>query len=129
MQNLLVVHGGGPSSVINASLYGVIEEAKKQGITKIYGASGGSEGILKENFWELETLTEEELQLMLRTPGSAIGTSRYALNPEDYEKMPQIFKKYQIGYVLLNGGNGTMDTCGKICRACRESGFFVMGFP
>ena len=100
MQNLLVVHGGGPSSVINASLYGVIEEAKKQGITKIYGASGGSEGILKENFWELETLTEEELQLMLRTPGSAIGTSRYALNPEDYEKMPQIFKKYQICLLL-----------------------------
>lgn len=129
MQNLLVVHGGGPSSVINASLYGVIEEAKKQGITKIYGASGGSEGILKENFWELETLTEEELQLMLRTPGSAIGTSRYALNPEDYEKMPQIFKKYQIGYVLLNGGNGTMDTCGKICRACRDSGIYVMGIP
>ena len=27
--NLLVVHGGGPTAVINASLYGVIREAKK----------------------------------------------------------------------------------------------------
>ena len=26
-QNVLVVHGGGPTAVINASLYGVIEEA------------------------------------------------------------------------------------------------------
>ena len=28
-QNVLVVHGGGPTAVINASLYGVIEEAKR----------------------------------------------------------------------------------------------------
>ena len=49
--NVLVVHGGGPTAVINASLYGVVEEAKKSGsIGKVYGAIGGSEGILKENF-------------------------------------------------------------------------------
>ena len=28
-QNVLVVHGGGPTAVINASLYGVIEEANR----------------------------------------------------------------------------------------------------
>ena len=27
--NLLVVHGGGPTAVLNASLYGVIREAQK----------------------------------------------------------------------------------------------------
>lgn len=129
MQNLLIVHGGGPSAVLNASLYGVIKEAKKQGIPKIYGAAGGSEGILKERFFELEQLAEKELGMMLRTPGSVIGTSRFELGPDDYEKMPEIFKKYQIGYVLLNGGNGTMDTCGKICHACRDREIFVMGIP
>ncbi len=30
MQNLLIVHGGGPSAVLNASLYGVIKEAKNR---------------------------------------------------------------------------------------------------
>lgn len=129
MQNLLIVHGGGPSAVLNASLYGVIEEAKKQGIPKIYGAKGGSEGILKESFWELEKLTAEELAMMLQTPGSVIGTSRFELKPADYKTMPAIFKKYGIGYVLLNGGNGTMDTCGKICHVCEDSGIFVMGIP
>lgn len=129
MQNLLVVHGGGPSAVLNASLYGVIEEAKEQGIVKIYGASGGSEGILKESFFELEKLTVEELSMMLQTPGSVIGTSRFELGPEDYKKMPEIFKKHGIGYVLLNGGNGTMDTCGKISHACEGSGISVMGIP
>ena len=49
--NVLVVHGGGPTAVINASLYGVVEEAKSSGsIGRVYGAIGGSEGILKENF-------------------------------------------------------------------------------
>lgn len=129
MQNLLIVHGGGPSAVLNASLFGVIREAKRQGIPKIYGAVGGSEGILKESFWELERLTEEELELMLYTPGSVIGTSRYELTAKDYERMPNIFKRYQIGYVLLNGGNGTMDTCGKIGEVCQEQGICVMGIP
>ena len=50
--NVLVVHGGGPTAVINASLYGVVEEAKSSGsIGRVYGAIGGSEGILKESFW------------------------------------------------------------------------------
>ena len=28
-ENILIVHGGGPTSVINASLYGAVKEAKK----------------------------------------------------------------------------------------------------
>ena len=127
--NLLVVHGGGPSAVLNASLYGVIEEAKKYGIKHIYGAKGGSEGILKKAFWTLENLSEEELERMLQTPGSVIGTSRFALREEDYRRMPEIFEKFKIRYVLLNGGNGTMDTCGKLHRLCKERKICVIGIP
>ena len=66
--NVLVVHGGGPTAVINASLYGVVEEAKKSGsIGKVYGAIGGSEGILKENFLDLMQVPEEKLSLLLQT--------------------------------------------------------------
>jgi hypothetical protein len=40
--NLLVVHGGGPTAVINSTLYGVIMEAKaNEEIDTIYGAIGG----------------------------------------------------------------------------------------
>ena len=91
--NLLVVHGGGPSAVLNASLYGVIKEARNYGIKHIYGAKGGSEGVLKEAFWKLENLSEEEMERMLQTPGSAIGTSRFALTEEDYQRMLEIFEK------------------------------------
>ena len=43
--NVLIVHGGAPTAVINASLYGAITEAKKYPeVEKIYGARGGSGG-------------------------------------------------------------------------------------
>lgn len=128
--NVLVVHGGGPTAVINASLYGVIQEAKASGqIEKVYGALGGSEGILKENFIDLLSFPEEKLKLLLETPATAIGSSRFALEDEDYQAMPPIFEKYNIKYVLLNGGNGTMDTCGKIYAAAKSSGVTVVGIP
>ena len=129
-ENVLVVHGGGPTAVINSSLYGVLEEAKASGkIDKVYGAMGGSEAIFKERFLDLLQFPEEKLKLLLETPATAIGSSRYALEEEDYKAMPAIFKKYNIKYVLLNGGNGTMDACGKIYHACQEYGINVVGIP
>lgn len=128
--NVLVVHGGGPTAVINSSLYGVIKEAREsKKVDKVYAALGGSEGILKENFLDLMEFPEERLRLLLETPATAIGSSRYALEKEDYEAMPAIFEKYHIRYVLLNGGNGTMDTCGKIHEVCKNSGVTVVGIP
>ena len=127
--NVLVVHGGGPTAVINSSLYGVIEEAKELGLDKVYAAMGGSQAILKEDFFDLLQVPEDRLKLLLETPATAIGSSRYALEQEDYDAMPAIFQKYNIKYVLLNGGNGTMDTCGKIYAACKSSGVTVVGIP
>ena len=127
--NLLVVHGGGPSPVLNASLFGVIEEAGKNHIPHIYGAKGGCEGILKEEFWELEKLNGQDMDRLLMTPGSAIGTSRFEMGKAEYAKIPDILEKHHIRYVLFNGGNGTMDTCGKLCRACAGRDIRVLGIP
>lgn len=128
--NVLVVHGGGPSAVINSSLYGVIEEAKQwKEVDKVYGAIGGSGAIFEEKFLDLSSFPEEKLKLLLETPATAIGSSRYALEQEDYEAMVPIFEKHNIKYVLLNGGNGTMDTCGKINAACEGHDIQVVGIP
>lgn len=128
--NVLVVHGGGPTPVINASLYGVIDEARNSGvIAKVYASMGGTEGILKERFLDMMQVPEEKLKLLLETPATAIGSSRFPLEQEDYDKMPAIFEKYNIRYVLLNGGNGTMDTCGRISKACKAGGVTVVGIP
>lgn len=128
--NLLVVHGGGPTAVLNASLYGVIREAQKNpDIKKIYGAIGGSEAILTENFLDMGELKDEKIELLLQTPGTAIGSSRFPLEQEQYEAMVDILKKNDIKYVLFNGGNGSMDTCGKVSKVCADEGIYVVGIP
>lgn len=128
--NMLIAHGGGPTAVINASLYGAIDEAKKDDrIEEIYGALGGTEGILKEDFVDFNKVSQEELELLLTTPASAIGTSRFPLYDEEYGKMIEVFEKYNIKYILFNGGNGSMDTCGQIHKRVKDLGIKVVGIP
>ena len=115
MSNALIVHGGAPTAVINASLYGAVTEARKHPeIEHFYAAIGGSGAVLKEHFLDLFTAPEEELELLLHTPGSAIGTSRDPLETEDYDQMARVIARHNIRYVFFTGGNGSMDTCGKV---------------
>ena len=130
--NALVVHGGAPTAVLNASLYGVIRQARECGeIGCIYGALGGSAGVLKERFTKLGTAKEEWLEQLLTTPASVIGTSRYCLETEDYDRMAEVIGRNRIRFVFINGGNGSMDACGKLHEACRRKGVeaAVVGIP
>lgn len=130
--NILIVHGGGPTAVMNASLYGAVEEAGKHPrIEKIYAARNGTGGLFRDELIRLDRTPEEKLRLLLQTPGSAIGSSRDQLAGEDYDRIADILLDKEIGYVLLNGGNGTMDTCGKLYGCCERRGLLikVMGIP
>ncbi len=128
--NLLIVHGGGPTAVINSSLYGSIMEAKNhEQIGRIYGALGGTAGVLSEKFVDFSRVSQSEIELLKQTPASSIGTSRTPLEIDDYENMIAVMEKHNIRYVLFNGGNGTMDACGKFYRAAMEKDIFVVGIP
>lgn len=129
MGNLLIVHGGGPTTVLNSSLYGVINKAKQSDkIEKIYGALGGTSGLLEEKFIDFDSIDETKVRKLLKTPGTAIGTSRTPLYEKEYKYMVKILEKYDIKYVIFNGGNGTMDTCGNLSRYAGEH-VKVMGIP
>ena len=128
--NLLIVHGGAPTAVINASLYGVLKEsALHPEIDKVYGAIDGTDGILQKRFVCLSDKTEAEIDRLLYTPASAIGSSRLPLTDEDYVNMARIIREADIKYVLFNGGNGSMDTCGKLQAQCGKFGIGVVGIP
>lgn len=128
--NMLVVHGGGPTTVINSSLYGSVMEAKAhKEVGEVYGALGGTVGILSERFVNFSKVPQSELELLKHTPSTAIGTSRTHLEEADYETMIAVMKKHDIRYVLFNGGNGTMDTCGKLYKAARNADIRVVGIP
>ena len=131
--NVLLVHGGAPTAVINASLYGAVTEAKKYAeVDHIYAAIGGSGAVIREQFLDMKTVSDERLELLLSTPASAIGTSRDHLEPEDYEVIARVIQKHDIKYVFFNGGNGSMDACGKVYKACQALGLTyvrVVGIP
>lgn len=130
--NALIVHGGAPTAVINASLYGAIREAKRHPEIKgFYAASGGAGAMIREEFIDLFAVADTELELLPYTPASAIGTSRDPLESEDYAHIVQVLKKREIRYVFFTGGNGSMDACGKVYHACKSAGVevCVVGIP
>ena len=133
---MVYIQSGGPTSVINTSFYGAVMEAKKHPeIDHIYGSLNGIEGLLTDNIIDLGKEDQEQLDLLLQTPGSILGTSRHKLpkdfHDEEYETILKTCKKHNIGYVFVNGGNDSMDTCMKLSMLCKEKGLDikVMGVP
>ncbi len=125
---LLIVHGGGPTAVINASLAGAIAQGQ-QSFSSVLGARFGTGGLLSQEFVSLDGLAPQQLQVLAKTPGSAIGTGRDHLEPEDFDTMAKICKEHGITAVAMNGGNGTMDTCLRFSRSAQRLGINVCGIP
>lgn len=131
LNRLLIIHGGGPTCVLNASTYGVIMEAKKhpEKIGGVFGCMGGVGGLLKRDFRRLDCLGQEKLERLKYTPGTVIGSSRYPLAADDYARLADVLREEGFSYVLMSGGNGTMDTCGRLHRACVPKGILAGGVP
>ena len=131
LNRLLIIHGGGPTCVLNASTYGVIREAQKhpEKIGGVFGCMGGVGGLLNRNFRRLDSLAQEKLERLKYTPGTVIGSSRYPLAADDYARLADVLQEEGFSYVLMSGGNGTMDTCGRLHRACAPKGILAGGVP
>lgn len=117
MKNLIVGQSGGPTSVINGSLAGVYEEAKKQGFDKVYGMLNGIEGLLQDRIIDLDEYFQDKnnLELLKRTPSSFLGSCRFKLgkveeHEENYKKVFEVLEKHSIDSMIYIGGNDSMDT-------------------
>ena len=128
MKNLIVAQSGGPTAAINATLTGVIREwGDKHNGAKVYGSRFGVEGILKENIVDLTELSEDDLDKLMCTPASALGSCRYKLSDPkedetDFKKVVEVFRKYDIGYFVYIGGNDSMDTVYRLSEYFNENG-------
>jgi 6-phosphofructokinase 1 len=121
---LVVGQSGGPTCVINGSLVGVIEEAKAQGlVTRTLGSLRGISGVLQDQFVDLDRESQETLDVLRRTPASALGTVRYKLQPEDYARIVEVFRTYGVRFFCYIGGNDSMDTAHKVHLAAQEMGY------
>ncbi len=138
--NLLVGQSGGPTSVINASLAGVIQEAgRHECIEEIYGGANGILGILNEDFVDINEQKAKTIAGLRYTPAAALGTCRYKLdfkkNPEkagkDMERLFEVFQAHNIRYFFYIGGNDSQDTSHKIHEEAMKRNYElrIIGVP
>ena len=128
-RNAIVGQSGGPTSVINSSLAGVLQACQMRGAEHIYGMLHGVEGLLKGRVVDLgATLGSTlEIELLKRSPSSYLGSCRYKLpsameHPEVYESLFAILNQMDIGYFFYIGGNDSMDTICKLSDYAKQIG-------
>lgn len=135
--NCLVAQSGGPTAVINASAYGVVEAAMKSPyIGTVYGGNNGIEGIMNEEIFDFGLESPAEISLLKYTPASSLGSCRRKLkevheSEEEYETIFSIFEKYNIKYFFYIGGNDSMDTTAKLSAYAKQKEIDVkiLGIP
>src|SRR5580765_1768505 len=105
----IVLHSGGPTPVVNASLLGVVEEARRHSrIKQLWGARFGIDGILKQDFVDLLTIDPNRLAAVALSPSSALGTSRRYVDDETLAAILKVLRSRGVESLFFTGGNGSM---------------------
>jgi len=126
--NALLGQSGGPTAVINASLAGLITEARQfDGIEKILGMRFGVEGLMAGEIVDLSAEPAETIEALRRTPSSALGSSRHKLTDDDFPRIFEIFAKHDVRYLFMIGGNDTMDTIHRLLNHASGIGYDLCG--
>ena len=135
--NAIVAQSGGPTTVINSSACGVIQEAgKSDKIGRVFGATNGILGVLKEELFDIGAESPQSVEALKRAPAAALGSCRYKLKSledsrADYERILDVFKAHDIHYFFYIGGNDSMDTADKVNKLAAQRGYELvcMGVP
>lgn len=130
VRNAFYAQSGGVTAVINASAFGVIDEARahKGRIGKIFAGRDGIIGGLTEDLIDTSKESAASIARLATTPGGAFGSCRYKLkpfeqSPAEYLRLIDVFKAHNIGTFFYNGGNDSMDTANKLSQVSRKLGY------
>jgi 6-phosphofructokinase 1 len=126
--NAIIGQSGGPTSVINASLGGIIEECRNHdAIGKTLGMRFGIEGFMQDEVIDLGSQPGATIAALRNTPSSALGSCRHKLQQADFPRILEILRKHDVRYFFLIGGNDTMDTIHRVEAFCRQNGHELIG--
>lgn len=127
-RNAIIGQFGGPTSVINSSLCGLIQEGlKSEKIESVLGMRYGIIGFMKDEIVDLGKENHRVIETLRQTPSSALGSCRYILKQEDFPLIITQLKKYNIRYFFLIGGNGSMETIRQIEKYCKKNNYELKG--
>jgi 6-phosphofructokinase 1 len=109
--NAVIGQSGGPTSVINQSLVGVVQEMRKAGlIDQLLGAQHGVRGIVDDQFIPLNDVPDDLLERIAQTPAAALGSTRDKPDQAYCEKIFKSFARHNVRYFYYIGGNDSADT-------------------
>ena len=120
----LIAQGGGPTAVINQSLVGAVLQARMYPwIENVYGALNGVSGIVKEHFLDLTQATTHNLEMVARSPSSAMLSTRDKPDAEYCQKIFKVLQAHDIRYFFYCGGNDSADTCRIVNENANDAGY------
>ena len=126
--NAVVGQSGGPTSVINSTLAGVIEGVRRsKRVGRLFGMRFGIEGVLGNHLLDLDGYDRAATRKLQATPSSALGSSRLKLQDEHFEPILKRLKRFDIRYFFMIGGNDTMDTIHRVVEYANNSGYEMSG--
>ncbi len=124
----IVGQSGGPTSVINSSLAGIVDAARDvKEIGGVLGMRWGIEGFMAGNIIDLSAEDAATVQQLRRTPSSALGSSRHKVKEHDLPVILERLKEYNIRHIFMIGGNDTMDTIHRVTAYAAAQGYQMTG--
>ncbi len=128
MRNALYIQSGGPTAVINCSACGVIRECQEllEKGGKLYASLHGIDGLLHDHLYDCTDMDEMQLRRLENTPSMAFGSCRYTVREdsgEDYDRILATLKKYDIYYIFINGGNGSVAAGYRLSENLKKVGY------
>ena len=137
MANCIIAQSGGPTSVINSSVVGLLQANKDiKAFNKVYAGLNGIEGILNGNIIDLSSFSDSEINSFRYTPSSGLGSCRYKMknieeSTEEYDRLLDILKTNDIKAFFYVGGNDSMDTIAKLGKYAKENNIDIkfIGIP
>jgi 6-phosphofructokinase 1 len=127
--NAVVGQGGGPTTVINQSLVGVIQEVRKYDhIGRLFGARHGVTGIINEEFVDLDRQPTNRLEMVANTPAAALGSTRDKPDEAYCERIFKVFQKHDIRYFFYIGGNDSAETSHIVNRLAEDAKYELRVF-
>ncbi|HLA38417.1 MAG TPA: 6-phosphofructokinase [Candidatus Glassbacteria bacterium] len=125
----VIGQSGGPTNVINQSLIGALLEASKYPeITHFYGSLNGVDGILKENFINLRAESLDNLEVIARTPSSALRSVRKKPTEDECHLIFENFRKHAVRYFFYVGGNDSAETAHIINEFAKDAQYEFHAF-
>jgi 6-phosphofructokinase len=127
--NAAIGQSGGPTAVINQSLYGAALALREfEHVKKIFGMRHGVNGLVRGDLVDLTREKDKHLKAVARTPAAALGSSRDKPDEAYCKQILEACEKNNIRYFFYIGGNDSSDTCRIVSELAERDGYDMRCF-